>query len=210
MSIVIDCPTCGRKLRVVEDLIGRAVKCPGCATNFSAAGPAPAPPPFSPTPPAETVQSPPETERQPAPPPVPEYGQPSPSMDDRPYRTSRRDCDPHRGGLVLTFGILSLLVPLLGLVLGILAIMFGNRDMARMREGSMDPEGQGLTQAGFICGIIGSVLQGINALCCVGYLAMIAAIASSVPKAPPPNIPIRSMQVDVRPAQFLHTPIALR
>src|SRR5580765_5851955 len=37
MPIVIDCPSCERKLRVPDDLMGQKVKCPTCGTTFEAA-----------------------------------------------------------------------------------------------------------------------------------------------------------------------------
>jgi hypothetical protein len=41
----------------------------------------------------------------------------------------------------------------------------GNNDLAEMRAGRMDPEGEGLTNAGRICGIIGTILM-VVAGCC--------------------------------------------
>jgi hypothetical protein len=35
----ITCPQCGRELRVPETLLGKKVKCPGCATTFTAPAP---------------------------------------------------------------------------------------------------------------------------------------------------------------------------
>ena len=67
---------------------------------------------------------------------------------------------PHRGGLILTFGILGLInlgcLPL-G-VFSILAWVMGNGDLREMRAGHMDPAGMGTTSAGRVCGIIGVVL----------------------------------------------------
>ena len=37
MPIQTTCPSCGRALRVPDDLIGKNVKCPGCQTTFLAA-----------------------------------------------------------------------------------------------------------------------------------------------------------------------------
>src|SRR5262249_51556361 len=39
-SVIIDCPSCNRKLRVADDLVGKEVKCPTCRSTFQAtAGP---------------------------------------------------------------------------------------------------------------------------------------------------------------------------
>ena len=42
----------------------------------------------------------------------------------------------------------------------------GSGDLRKIREGRMDPEGEGLTKAGMICGIIATCL---NILVCLGY-----------------------------------------
>ena len=62
---------------------------------------------------------------------------------------------PHRGTMVLILGILSLVC--CGL-LGPVAWIMGNGDLKAMKEGRMDPAGQGTTQAGMVCGIIGTIL----------------------------------------------------
>ena len=68
---------------------------------------------------------------------------------------------PHRGGTVLSLGIVSLclfFVPAIALALGIGAVVMGNIDLAKMRKGDMDPGGRGLTRAGVVCGILGPLL----------------------------------------------------
>jgi hypothetical protein len=74
------------------------------------------------------------------------------------------DPKPHRGALILTLGILGILV--CGLC-GIFAWVFGNADLREISAGRMDPKGRQLTEAGKICGIVGTcfaVLQ-VGALC---------------------------------------------
>jgi hypothetical protein len=66
---------------------------------------------------------------------------------------------PHRGGLILTLGILGLV---LCHFLGIPAWIMGSADLKEIRAGRMDPAGQGLTQAGKILGIIACVLMIIS------------------------------------------------
>src|SRR5256885_1028184 len=41
MPIVVDCPACGGKLRVADDLLGRLVRCPSCKGTFTATPPSP-------------------------------------------------------------------------------------------------------------------------------------------------------------------------
>jgi len=63
---------------------------------------------------------------------------------------------PHRGTLILVFGILGLVIcgPL-----GIAAWVMGNSDLRAMDAGTMDPSGRGTTQAGKICGMIATILM---------------------------------------------------
>jgi hypothetical protein len=72
---------------------------------------------------------------------------------------------PHRGTLILVFGILGLVIcgPL-----GIAAWIMGNGDLKEMDAGLMDPSGRGLTTGGRICGIIATILM------ILGVLIMIA------------------------------------
>lgn len=58
---------------------------------------------------------------------------------------------PHRGALILVLGILGLVFcPLTAPF----AWMMGSEDLRQMRAGRMDPEGEGLTQAGRVLGMI--------------------------------------------------------
>jgi len=66
---------------------------------------------------------------------------------------------PHRGGLVLGLSIGGIICcPILSIV----AIVFANEDLRKMDQGSMDPEGRGLTSAGKIVSIIGLILAGLG------------------------------------------------
>lgn len=62
---------------------------------------------------------------------------------------------PHRGGLILTLGILSIFISCLGLLFGIFAWVMANDDLAKMDRGIMDPSGRYTTHSGKTCGIIG-------------------------------------------------------
>lgn len=68
---------------------------------------------------------------------------------------------PHRGGVVLALGILGLVVCF---ICGIIAWVMGNNDLREMTAGTMDLSGQGLTQAGRICGIV-SIIIPIVVIC---------------------------------------------
>ena len=67
---------------------------------------------------------------------------------------------PHRGTLILVLGIVGMLP--LCLPLGIVAWVMGAGDLKQMDAGTMDPAGRGTTQAGKICGIIGTVIMVIQ------------------------------------------------
>lgn len=62
---------------------------------------------------------------------------------------------PHRGGTILTLGLLGILCCA---ILAPIAWVMGRGDIQAMDRGEMDPSGRGTTQAGMIMGIIGTVL----------------------------------------------------
>jgi hypothetical protein len=81
---------------------------------------------------------------------------------------------PHRGTLILVLGILGLIIcgPL-----AIVAWILGANDLKEMDAGMMDPAGRGNTQAGKICGIIGTILLIIGILV-VGLFFMFGVVAA--------------------------------
>ena len=74
------------------------------------------------------------------------------------------EMEPHRGTLILVLGILSLV--LCGFFTGIPAWIMGKGDLEKIQAGQMDPEGQGMTKAEMICGMI----------CCIIYAVLIGLI----------------------------------
>jgi len=110
----------------------------------------------------------------------------------------RREKRPHHGPLVMGLGISSivasllafpgicccggiglLIMGLLGVGLGVPAWLVGQRDLAAMRSGEMSWEGESSTKAGWICGIIGTVVGGLAILggCGLTVLYISAQIA---------------------------------
>ena len=81
---------------------------------------------------------------------------------------------PHRGTLVLILGIMGLVMNCC-MIPGILAWVFGKKDLAEMAAGRMDPSGQGLTNAGKICGMIGTILAIVIIIIYIILLAVGAA-----------------------------------
>jgi hypothetical protein len=186
MSQVLHCPICQRKLQVPESLLGHDVQCPTCASTFVAR--------------AAAAVSAPEALPVPASPSAsiePPKAQPADRDGNKEYdsgtvggvrRRRRADYQAHRGGTVLVFGILGLVIQgPIGLVLGIVAWVMGSTDLAAMRAGRMDPEGESQTNAGRICGIIATVLHGVITLIilaffCLCVFGMILGAASGPPK----------------------------
>ena len=63
---------------------------------------------------------------------------------------------PHRGAVILAFGILGLAVCQL---FGIAAWVMGNNDLREMNRGYMDPTGRDLTTTGRILGMVSTGLM---------------------------------------------------
>lgn len=76
---------------------------------------------------------------------------------------------PHRGTLILVFGILGLVTCQ---IFGIVAWIMGNNDLREMDAGIMDPEGRANTSAGRICGMISAALLGLALLIILGIFAL--------------------------------------
>jgi len=115
---ISNCPHCGQRLHIPEEMFGWQVRCSLCGQVFTAGT-------------NQTSQT---------------------SYPETSY--VRNYVQPHRGGLILTLGILGLVVcgPL-----GIFAWIMGANDLAKMRRGYMDRSGYGSTQAGYILGIISTI-----------------------------------------------------
>jgi predicted Zn finger-like uncharacterized protein len=201
MPIFIACPSCGVKLDVPDDFLGKKVRCASCSTVFEARpdGPTPSlPPPLprvdvpEPTPTAELPTA--GAVHPQPPPPNREKERPTFVEDDydddedegegqgdhsHTRRRIRRDQQPHRGGLILGLGIASTainsigcccqILPVIGIPLGVAALILGLADARKMSEGVMDADGRAMTTAGWICGIVGIGL---------GCLAMLMCVAS--------------------------------
>ncbi len=79
---------------------------------------------------------------------------------------------PHRGTLILVLGILSLV---LCAPLGIAAWVMGNGDLKEIDAGTMDPSGRSTTNAGRICGMIGTILLVLSVL--IGIAVILLGVA---------------------------------
>lgn len=194
MSQLIACPECKKHLQVPEDLIGKKVQCPECKHTFTAAAP------------EEEKISTGTTSSVPAAPKTPEWDKKTSSTtgkkrnddvddDDRDPRddddddegrrrrrrrrssaASRGNYMPHRGGLILAFGLISIVTGIF--VFGIIAWVMGNNDLADIRAGRMDPEGEGMTQAGRIIGMISTIMTIVGVVACCGFYGCIFLLAA--------------------------------
>ncbi len=75
--------------------------------------------------------------------------------------------------MILVFGILGIVINCF--VFGIVAWVMGNGDLAAMREGTMDASGEGLTQAGRICGIVSVALAVLSGCGVIIFFVLLAA-----------------------------------
>ena len=215
MAQLITCPECNKHLQVPEELLGKRVQCPECKHTFTAASEesggftagsssaAPSPPPPAsapPKPPAwETGKS---SSRKRKNDDEESYDvedrddEDDEDPDERPRRRRRRRAPsrnygaPHRGGMILAFGLIGILAmgafPL-GMIFGLMAWIMGNSDMAEIHSGRMDPEGEGMTQAGRIMGIISTILHLLGLIGCCGYFVCVFGfVGLNVANAPPP------------------------
>lgn len=75
---------------------------------------------------------------------------------------------PHRGQTILVLGIVGIIFAVIcsivGIALGIIAWVMATGDLREMNQGTMDPAGRGLTNAGRICGMVAVILGIISAL----------------------------------------------
>lgn len=88
---------------------------------------------------------------------------------------SGQQMKPHRGVLILVFGILGFVVCV---IFGILAWTWGNNDLKEMDAGLMDPEGRGLTNAGRIIGMVNCILVAVFIV--LWLLMLMCGIGASV------------------------------
>lgn len=167
MATIVDCPSCSRKLRVPDELLGKQVQCPVCSITFTSpvqvgttdvvdveyADEEASPPGSQPYPPRGSDHEPPFEE---------EYDE-EPRVSRRSFRHAR--LQPDHGSTILTLGILSLFVA--GPILGAIAWVMGNNDLREIRAGRMNPEGEESVNAGRICGMIATILHSVLLVLCL-------------------------------------------
>jgi hypothetical protein len=197
MARELACPQCAQVLTIPESLLGQTVKCPGCGGLYRSTPEGTLLKDETTLPPGTNIQTPGPTESAPAdaasvPCPYcrelispkatrcPFCNEETARPDAMPEQYIRRDVIPHRGNVIQLLGILSLVsilavcfCPLLcaiGVGLGSAAWLMANTDLRKMYRGDMDPGGEGPTNTGRICGIIGLILNGLFLLACGTYI----------------------------------------
>jgi ribosomal protein S27E len=173
MHDVIRCPQCQKQLHVPEGCAGRRVKCPVCPSTFVAPAPGPAEPVEEAAillEEAGEVDAPRKSRerdedrrpRRKKRPPRRRSADDDDDEEDQDAFRYRRRLWPHRGGMVLALGILSLAVSFTvigGLKFAIITLILAYMDLGAMDRGEMDPRGRGTTRAGQVCAIIGLCLS---------------------------------------------------
>lgn len=161
MSIRFTCSQCSNFLSVPDEHAGKKARCPTCqeintipvATATLAANPDDSlPAPSAEIPPANPYAKPMEPNPADSP-----YASPLPHAAQ--FGMPGGYLLPHRGGSILTLGIMSLFCNFL-MIPGIVAWVGGVSDLKKISAGQMDPSGRGTTQAGMITGIFGTILHG--------------------------------------------------
>ena len=103
---------------------------------------------------------------------------------------------PHRGGMILAFGIVSLVSSIIGMPcilcisfispilfgglatgFGITSWKMGTTDLAKIKRGEVPMQAQSQIQTGYVLGIIGTILGILNLLAAAGLVAFFIFIA---------------------------------
>ncbi|HTU18167.1 MAG TPA: hypothetical protein VMG10_08890 [Gemmataceae bacterium] len=193
---LLTCPSCGCSVQTADALLGRRVRCFACKHSFLATAERiapPKPPSGRSRDPARRIGAPREDEedfdsgeRGPFCPgcgrriawsdlSCPHCGEELEAEDEgwaarrQAIDRIRRDCEPHRGRLILSLGNVSMIVGGLSLCtfgvgavvsvpVGILAWLMANHDLERMREGRLDARGKSQTETGRTGAVAGIVL----------------------------------------------------
>ncbi len=170
MPIEFTCSQCVSVLRVPDEHRGKQAKCPKCGSIISIP-PESQPPTFTADGGIQPSYSQPLDHPQADP---NKLGQPPIANPYLPTAAVGYYA-PHRGGLILTLGILAIVCNLC-CIPGIMAWVMGAGDLKKIKTGQMDPQGESLTSAGMILGIVGTALVALLIIIYV-FIAMIAVAA---------------------------------
>jgi hypothetical protein len=196
MPVFVACPQCSVTLNVPETFLGKKVRCATCATVFEAQVRQPA---ATPTPgvdilatapanlPTIPVNEPPQPSRRERTfdeEEFPDYDERYDREERRRRRKRRRDLMPHHGVPILLFGILGVILTLIGavccgvfgapigIIMGSVSAIWGTVDLGNMRRGDMDPDGETMTRTGQIMGFVGIGLSLLCLLLCGAFAVL--------------------------------------
>lgn len=183
---LLTCPFCGCRVQASEAVLGRSIRCFGCKQSFVATTEPPSPPTRSAPPRPHSADAAEEDGNEEHGPFCPGCGrhitwhavvcphcgeelEQEFAAGRRNLNLLRRDQEPHRAGLILSLGNVSMIVGGLSLCtfgvgaaisvpLGMLALVMANHDLERMRQGHMDASGKARTETGRTGGIAGMIL----------------------------------------------------
>jgi hypothetical protein len=180
MHIPIDCPNCGKKLKVLQALLGKHIRCPSCTTKFSVAAPIPE---------QDAARS--AVTSQPTERPRPatlnrRRRQRDDEYAEKPYRTREKNnlvssVIPYKNGQALGAyycGVFSL-IPGAGLLLGPIALILGILGFGHVRA---HPQAKGTGHA--VAGIVMGSLAMLGNL----LLVVVAALMATGFDVPLPNL----------------------
>ncbi len=101
-------------------------------------------------------------------------------------RPNRAGLQPHRATLVFVLGLLGVIFCVMFWIgsplffgLTIPAFIMGKKDLKAIKEGRMDPSGEGLTRAGYVLGIVGTILASLCSVGAIGYVAFFAFMVAT-------------------------------
>ena len=88
------------------------------------------------------------------------------------YQPRRTYTRAHNGVTVLVLGILALVFPCIGIILGPIAWAMGSSELGALKRGEIDPDAHGIIMAGYVLGIIATCFWGLMILlACCGNIA---------------------------------------
>ena len=146
----IPCSNCNQRLEIPEELAGQTIECPACNASLAVPSLEPTAPP---TPKIRISKSNADSA-------VNQARDKALQKEVASLKIKLTDAQsvktlPHRGGMILTFGILGMVccTPF-----SIAAWVMGRNDMQLIEDGAMDEAGAGTTKAGMICGMVACII----------------------------------------------------
>lgn len=166
MAEIFTCANCQRKLQIPEQFLGQKVQCPECGHMFIAASASVSAEPLPTSTPAARASSTSSARQGGDDDDIPRrrrnrFGDDDDFDDIDSSRRIRQNFVPHRGGLIMALGLVSLIggwLFCLPIVVGPIAWILAQADLRAIRDGHMDPTGESMVRTGQVCGIISTII----------------------------------------------------